>query len=484
MGDHYQPGPQLRAVMRGLVMTAGLTVVVAALAAHRLGLIPHSRLGRLQLAAAICGGVLTLCAVATIPDLASRLPRSIGWLLIPLQCLGVLLFRIDEFLRHRPALRRLRFIAWNLFWITLAVVGAELVSRRLLPYPVGYGARALQPYLTIGDYYESIPDQATMLEREGPGVYGYQDVNGTYAYRPGDSIRSISDRFDFLFQDRSSIANSRGDGKVLRVFVLGGSVAYGIGASSRQGRWYAVLESALTGRLGRETKLIPAAMSSYGSTQERLALDLAVLPRRPDAVVILDGYNDVNNSVSFGCRPGDPYNMSLLYREYFSPVFAWKKRLAAYSHLYRHLLYSSVEKSMEANRQAVLADAELTRRYTGNIASVYWDNIRAMLRRCRWESVPCVVFIQPARVMTHQDQEPNRRSSNDVLSAEAYASILAGLHSLPEGEPVHDLTRVFDFSGGEQVYLDPVHFGDEGHRIVAEAMAPSVYDLLANVARR
>ncbi|MFC1836122.1 hypothetical protein ACFL2Q_15615 [Thermodesulfobacteriota bacterium] len=101
------------------------------------------------------------------------------------------------------------------------------------------------------------------------------------------------------------LANAVDSKDVTRVFVIGGSAAYGSGASSTDTRWYMELERLLSKGLKRQVRLIPAAMGAYVSTQERMVLELIVLPRRPDCVIILNGYNDLVNCLTYCTRPGD-----------------------------------------------------------------------------------------------------------------------------------------------------------------------------------
>src|SRR5690606_3877049 len=183
--------------------------------------------------------------------------------------------------------------------------------------------RHMQPYLMTGGYYR-IPlagarEDHVDVGPGGPEDYGYRDEGGTYVFGFDEPVHSIAERADFLLQDRADLLNGAGSNH-LRVAVLGASVAYGVGASREDTRWYAILERLLTEELGREVRLIPAAMPGYVSTQERIILELMVLPMRPDAVIVLDGFNDAALPVVFGSRPGDPYDQGLLYEQFYSPV--------------------------------------------------------------------------------------------------------------------------------------------------------------------
>jgi lysophospholipase L1-like esterase len=382
----------------------------------------------------------------------------------------------------RPGRRRL-FVALGWLWVAVLVVAADWVAGRFLPAPPGTGKRPLQPYLVNGDFYDGVPDDV-MLAREGPAAYGYRAASGVYVFPFDAPVARIADRGDFLFQDRDALANATGPREVLRVFVIGGSAAYGTGASSPDKRWYAVLERSLSSALGREVRLIPAAMGGYVSTQERLVLDLMVLPRRPDAVVIFDGYNDAALPAMFGTRAGDPYNQGVLYEQFYSPLFGAKRWLARHSNLYGYWVNRSLQRAFEANRRAILASPERRARFAASVASVYLDNLATMLQACRANGIPGVAFLQPARALTLRNLgrlgEPR---SEEALTLLGYDEIRSRAAAPSADQALVDLTPLFD--GGAPVeYHDTVHFDDAGHRRVAEAMFPAVLDALRRARAR
>jgi lysophospholipase L1-like esterase len=310
----------------------------------------------------------------------------------------------------------------------------------------------------------------------GPDAYGYRDERNIRVYGFDEEVSSIADRGDFLFQDRVQLANDFGRGDVIRVFFIGGSTAYGVGASSRETRWYSVLEEALSTELRREVRLIPAAMIGYVSTQERLILDLIVLPRRPEVVIILDGFNDAVLPALFGTRPGDPYDQGILYEEFYSPLFGLKKALARRSHFARFLLYRSFRQAIAENKARIAGNPHLLANYARSTASVYLDNVRQMLDRCKDEGVTGLAFLQPVSDLTLRSQG----SSEDLnpFALASYDEILNRLPSMAPEHPIHDLTSVFNQPGREKWFVDSVHFEDAGHKAVAEAMYPILRDAI------
>lgn len=384
-------------------------------------------------------------------------------------------------IRHRQRVRRFLFLGWLLIWAAILLIGVEVVSRRyLVPWHHEIGSRHLQPYFMSGGYFKTsmsrFKDKGVLLGPGGPESYGYKRQSDIHLYNFDEPVSSIADRGDFLFQDRVQLANDVGRDDVIRVFVIGGSAAYGIGASSAEKRWYVVLERALSAGLGKEVRLVPAAMIGYVSTQERLALDLMVLPRRPDAVIIFDGFNDAVLPSVFGTRPGDPYDQGMFYQDFYSPVTGMKKWLANHSYFYRFLLYRSLGQTIDANQNRILGNPNRLANYAKSTASVYLDNVRHMLEQCKDKKVPCMTFLQPARDLTWRHQ--SKGQPLDLFTLSAYDEILKGINDAAVKDQIHDLSGVFNEPGHEQNYIDNVHFNDGGHQAVADAMYPVVLNAI------
>lgn len=338
-----------------------------------------------------------------------------------------------------------------------------------------------QPYLMFGAQYgwHEDADWDGMLAREGPGAFGYRPASGTYVYDFEEPVDDVADRGDFLFADEP-LADDL-DAAPLRVFVIGASVARGVGASSPYRAWHAILARELTQQLGREVRLITAAVDAYVSTQERLVFNLMVLPRCPDAIVVLDGWNDAAMPAMFGVRPGDPVTQGLLYQRFYGPVSGLTQLLVAHSAVARYLTHQRILSTLDANRRRLVANPDALGRYGSATASVYVDNVRRMLDTCRRRGLPCAAFLQPARSLQRPTSDPGSAwAAQEALERAAYAGIRARL-AADRAPHIHDLSGVLDPS--RDWFVDPVHFGDGGQAAIAAAMLPAVREALAGVTR-
>lgn len=102
-----------------------------------------------------------------------------------------------------------------------------------------------------------------------------------------------------------------------------------------------------------------------------------------------------------------------------------------------------------------------------------------MLATCRRRAIRCAAFLPPARSLTRPSQDPTGTwSAQEALERAAYDEIRQRLPALRARDRVRDLGDVF--APGEPRFLDPVHFGDQGQAVIADAMLPVVLDALGD----
>lgn len=330
-------------------------------------------------------------------------------------------------------------------------------------------------------YYQPYLEHAN-LPTIGPGETepekaGYSKARLMYQYRRNALVGSAGERFAHVFQGEEK---STADRFVDRMFVLGGSVAFGQGASGPD-RYYKQLEA----RLGGKWRVIPAALGAINSTQENIILHLVVLPLQPDFVVILDGWNDVVLPSLFSVRPGDPMTMSTLYQKYFHPLFNLRVALAKRSWLANKLLL----RSLRLDRREFLDFLEREPKFRENLldsaARVYVNNLETMIESCRARGIRVLHALQPsADVMLareasrftdaeKQDYEERMSSipwANMGLRSfidEAYRKIELQIAARPWAKESIGFNGELSLSQ----FVDPVHLNAEGQRALAAVLA-------------
>ena len=94
----------------------------------------------------------------------------------------------------------------------------------------------------------------------------------------------------FFFKFNGKIVRAQKDPREYRIFILGGSVAQGYGASSPEKRFYRLLEKKLNGTEPKNFKfnVISAGRLGYVSAQELVFLMMGVLDFNPNLVVHLN----------------------------------------------------------------------------------------------------------------------------------------------------------------------------------------------------
>ena len=167
-----------------------------------------------------------------------------------------------------------------------------------------------------GNLLESPTNTGTMLAQQSLSV-GYQLVK-----KQDNPYWQINEQG---FRDRDSLAIAKPNNEI-RIFILGGSTAFGYGASSNETAIAEQLEIRLQKRLQQQRqapllykpdvlpqdeeakaealkrpsklksgnyRVINAAVPGYASGNQLAQLALQVLPYKPDLIIVLDGYEDL-----------------------------------------------------------------------------------------------------------------------------------------------------------------------------------------------
>jgi len=369
--------------------------------------------------------------------------------------------------RGKTRSRRTEYLLAAVISVAVALFVLEIYSRKTFPDGL-HVERWQEPYLGTGE--------ETRMSATGgsPESQGYDRRLFQYTYRYDRDLTGMADRGTFLFRSRTQAAPPRPG--VTRIFVLGGSVAWGAGASSESAMWWAVLERELREKLGDPgIFVIPAAATGQVTTQERLTAELFVFPLKPDAIVTIDGFNDLT-SLWYGARPGDPFNQGISYARFESLGFHVFHVLGRWSSLARSLLWDAVHSELARNQKRVLEDPVARGHLTASTKAVFTDNVSRLASRCSQERVFCLFGLQPNLALTRLymgDSEPPVTNINWMLThvARELQGDLATTRWPEKAHPL-DVTHLMDGRVGD--YLDPVHLDDAGQRAMASAFADAL----------
>lgn len=257
-----------------------------------------------------------------------------------------------------------------------------------------------------------------------------------------------------------------------RIFVTGGSTAFGVGAPSDADTVPGILQRLLDretpAAAGRRYEVVNAGNPGWSSTHERILIEERLSELEPDLVVSLSG----NNEAHWGFLGFDV----LWFRTY-------------YDHFYAELL----------RRLFVLAGEpfEPPRRLKGDLPVAHelvlarlQKNLRLAAHALAPTGATYVFALQPNLAACAKPLSPReRRHLAAELLGPGCAAYFARCYdlfrgALPQldlpGFAYVDLTGAFDGrSAEEEIFLDSYHFGDRGNELLAERLLAELRPYLA-----
>lgn len=293
----------------------------------------------------------------------------------------------------------------------------------------------------------------------------------------------------------------------IRVFVTGGSTAWGAGV--RQDQCYAVL---LERRLaahpdlqGFRVRVIPAAVGAYVTTQERILTYNHLLDYAPDVLVMFTGANDVyegyrgnrllRNQDFMHIRealarspvsPVEPGTDPAAMAEWDPPV--WNDYPSKVLYRIARIIYEARHKDA-SSEDAARASFPPERTILETLR-----NVHAVLDVTRRYDIDFLFYLQPylaATAKTLADWEVQRLEESERSSPEwpryvreAYPRFRQRLaeDALREGYRFVDADAAIA-QEREAVFVDDFHLGDRGNRLVAEHLYEAIIDLVIARAR-
>jgi lysophospholipase L1-like esterase len=378
----------------------------------------------------------------------------------------------------------IRIARWSLCVCSVLIVWffvIELVAQAGLGVaPLQY-SRAHEAYFGFGSEYERRSRAEMEESAAGPGRYNYRRTLGFYLYNPSRAVLA-TERSDFLLRPGKLKTYpvgqidelSCGRQGSVRVFVLGAEVAAGFGASASDTTWYSILEQRLREEFeSTDIYIFNAAMSDFMSTQELLAFELTLVPRAPDIVLVLNGYNDAVLPFSAALRPGDPVDMPLRdFRIYASPLLHFALDNSV---IVANVWQFNIRKRLAQVRSSILADPQRKLHYLTSVTELYANNVSRLFQRCDDIGSECLLALQPSRVLVNDSGSTSDESGmSPNFARQLYKKMRSDVSQLVDANKFLDLSGQFSTSAQMSMFADDVSLDDRGQERMASLMYPQV----------
>ena len=248
---------------------------------------------------------------------------------------------------------------------------------------------------------------------------------------------------------------------VARIFITGGSVAFGSGAPSQDRTIGGYLERELNrGVIEPRFRVYTLANPAWASTHERILIENRLSEWQPDLVISFSGLNDVH----WGQMGRDV----MWFRTYHDHFF-WSLTIP-------HFVSWAAEASSTCRRPEIEpVDPPL-------VAARLAKNVQLATVALRMRDSHYLFVLQPSLYTTGKELSPRESArlnrQNRAYFQHASQEIRDRMGSLrEEGFSFLDLTPVFD-EVKEDVFLDNVHPGDRGNELIARRLAETVRRIL------
>jgi len=236
-----------------------------------------------------------------------------------------------------------------------------------------------------------------------------------------------------------------------RIFITGGSTAYGSGAPSDDRTIAGYLEKILSDRLSPVTNLnyevFTAANPGWASTQERIIIENVLSELEPDMIISFSGINDVHW--------GNLGRNVLWFRSYPDEFF-----LRLIRSVYKYTNQPDIPEITHIDKSPVPPPI---------VAKRLLKNVTLSSFVLSESNIDYVFVLQPELAVINKPLTKHEPGSDYFRQCYAlFDTMLKTIHS--KHFQYVNLSGVFSSFSGQTIFLDSYHFGDKGNQIVAENM--------------
>jgi len=248
---------------------------------------------------------------------------------------------------------------------------------------------------------------------------------------------------------------------VYRIFITGGSTAYGSGAPDQQrtiaGYLARILNASLTSSTNKKYEVLTAANPAWASTHERIMIENRLSELEPDMVISFSGNNDVH----WGYKGRD----ILWFRAYADDFFLGLINRAYNISGYGNLV--DVPETEPSPEDPSLVAARI-------VKNVTLSSYVLSLKKATY-----FFFLQPTLAVSKKgltdnerrllDDKKEKHQKEKAYFAECYVKMDSSLKNLKiDNFRFVNLSDIFDDTDeGEDIFIDSFHFGDKGNEVAA-----------------
>lgn len=427
---------------------------------------------------------------------------------------------------------RQRSSLWYVFWGVAGLISLEIGARIFLTMtgkaiqvedgqglPANFVAYRPKFVTSKGQTYDGLPTQGSLKLQQDVGV----------GYRPqGQQKTKLWQLNDEGFRDQDTLPLAKPKGEI-RIFVLGGSVAFGQGLPSNDQTISYFLEQRLQARVKQQRqspqkyrpdvlpyfkpsrdkllqlppklregnyRVINVAVPGYTTGNSLAQLALEILPYQPDAIVMVGGYDDM-------LLPSDqtaatvPDTADFEHNAWGHLLSTWRNRGQQWL---RGIYLIQLVRSVTPHREAQIAQQALPTRIAPNSLAAYLPanekETKARLERFQNQQknlvrlsggmgIPLVVAIQPEiSGMTPEQMSPSEKDLVKVLGgdrnyiqkvAAIYPDYFRAIKGIEKAYP--NSFKALSFYRLNEKFPKPVFNGDPIHLTVGanQEIAEQIY---------
>lgn len=362
-------------------------------------------------------------------------------------------------------MRKSKSLTYFVF-ILLAVAGLEIFSRAFLNIYTRM-TKNVDKNASIIDYWESDPYLLWITKKSIKGYAKYSNFRmNNYGFRNNYDVTKEKAKNTF------------------RIIVIGGSTAWGTGASSNDTVWTAVLERILRQRGGANFEVLNAACTGYISFQELMYLQFKLIEFSPDLIIVLDGYNDIIIS-SLYPEEKYQYNICPSYEDEkaFDNSPAWKKILKILrNESYFFGLLDRIHQKIIYETKGSIFNAEY---YHTKGISNYFENIKNISYILKGRKIRTLFLLQPYLYISRK--QLSDEESDVLLKTKKKKSYMVQLMNKLQSEykkfaienqiVYYDMNDIFDsIPSSQTIWYDHAHLNDLGNKILAEKVASILFE--------